>query len=193
MILWKLSAPARVGILCQAIIASCSVGKSVETAPLWRVAGRFSSSVIDRAQSRGLASSRHLPSLSLPAHLTRRSSISMEILRQTLQSTAKRRTATKRRTSAKRRTGAKRLPSATPASAAKLIRPGNLARHIPQSRRRKRRRERCRADRHHRKIRLQLTKNSNPHSGILPVDLAANVRAVFAPDFAASGEAIKDA
>jgi hypothetical protein len=34
---------------CQAIIASCSVGKSVETAPLWRVAGRFSSSVIDRS------------------------------------------------------------------------------------------------------------------------------------------------
>ena len=31
---------------------------------------------------------------------------------------------------------------------------------IPQSRHRKRRRKRCRADHHHRKIRLQLTKNS---------------------------------
>jgi hypothetical protein len=46
-------------------------------------------------------------------------------------------------------------------------------------------------DRHHRKIRLQLTKNSNPHSDMLPVHLAANARAVFVPDFAASGEAIK--
>ena len=46
-------------------------------------------------------------------------------------------------------------------------------------------------DRHHRKIRLQLTKNSNPHSGMLLVRLAANARAVFVPDFAASVAAIK--
>jgi hypothetical protein len=55
--------------LCHAMIASCSVGKSVETAPLWRVAGRlrsrwiFASSLIGEARKAALRSARHLPSL----------------------------------------------------------------------------------------------------------------------------------
>ena len=48
------------------------------------------------------------------------------------------------------------------------IRPGNGPQRIPQSRNMKRCRKRHTADRHHRKIRSLLTKNSNPHSGMLP-------------------------